>query len=161
MLDAAERDVEVEMQPGLPALLVDRARVAQSLQNLMRQALKMHGGGKGHLRLRARKTVALGKPMVRFDVIDPSRDLSETDVQHAFDPDPDLPRSAARSLALGLALGLARDLTRLHGGEAGCENLGGACWFLLLPVEQGPRGDAPLRARHEKDAPRRPDNEKR
>lgn len=132
-LDIVERDIEAEVQPGLPPLFVDRARIAQSLQNLVRQALKANG--KGPLRLRARSVTIDGASMVRFDVVDPSRDLSEADVKHAFDPDPDLPRAAGRSLALGLALGLARDLARLHGGDARCENAGGACWYLLLPVE--------------------------
>jgi two-component system cell cycle sensor histidine kinase PleC len=133
LLETVERDIEAEVQPGLPPLFVDRARIAQSLQNLVRQALKVNG--KGPLKVRARSITIEDVPMVRFDVVDPSRELSDAEVKHAFDPDPDLPRSAGRSLALGLAMGLARDLARLHGGDARAENAGGACWYLLLPIE--------------------------
>lgn len=137
LLETVERDVEAEIQPGLPPLFVDRARIAQSLQNLLRQALRSNG--RGALRLRARGVEVGGVAMVRFDVIDPSRDLSESEVKHAFDPDPELRRESGRSLALGLALGLARDLARLHGGDAFCESAGGACWYLLVPVDGGRR----------------------
>ncbi len=133
LLETTERELEAEIQPGLPPLFVDRARIAQSLQNLVRQALR--GSGKKALRLRARAVALDGRAMVRFDVVDPSRELSDAEVNHAFDPDPDLPRKAGRSLALGLALGLARDLARLHGGDARCENADGACWYLLVPVD--------------------------
>ena len=132
MLEQSDREIEAEVQPGLPALFVDRGRIAQALQNLVRQALR--GGGRGVLKLSARSIEVSGKPMVRFDVTDPSRELSDADVRHAFDPDPEMPRATARSLALGLALGLARDLARLHGGDARCESAGGACWYLLLPT---------------------------
>ncbi len=145
LLYTADRDMEAEVQPGLPPLFVDRARIAQSLQNLVRQALRANG--RGPLKLRARAMEVEGASMVRFDVVDPSRDLNEADLRHAFDPDPDLPRAKGRSLALGLAVGLARDLARLHGGDARCENAGGACWYLLLPVDPPADAVAPRSSR--------------
>jgi signal transduction histidine kinase len=127
--------VDVQVQPGLDPLHVDRERLAQALSNVLRVLAR--GGAK--LEVRVRLTSEDGARVVRFEVIDRSRTISETDAAHAFDPDPTA-RPSGRSLALGLALSLARDLVQLHGGDARAETIDrGTLHAIWVPAGDGKR----------------------
>ena len=83
---------------------------------------------------RVREVREGGPAIVRFELHDAGRPISEGDALRAFDPDP-AARPQGRSLALGLALSVARDLAQLHGGDARAEALdGGTLWIVWVPA---------------------------
>lgn len=144
--------VEVQVQPGLSPLFVDRARLGQAVFNVLRAVVR----GRAAIHARVRETTEAGRPVVRFELYDRGTPISATDAARAFDPDP-AARPQGRSLALGLALSVARDLAQLHGGGARAEPLdGGTNWMLWVPAEISDE-PAPRRARVPARGIRRPD----
>lgn len=134
-----EVSVEIEVQPGLEALYVDRGRLGQAVYNVLRAVAR----GRAKIVARVREVTEAGRPVLRFELHDRSSPLGPADAARAFDPDP-AARSQGRSLALGLALSVARDLAQLHGGGARAEALdGGTNWLLWVPSE--PSEEPPAR----------------
>jgi signal transduction histidine kinase len=145
--DADAPVVEVQLQPGLAPLWVDRARLGQAVLNVLRAAHK----GRARLSARVREAREAERPVIRFEILEPDRPISEADAARAFDPDPNA-RPQGRSLALGLALSVARDLAQLHRGDARCEPFdGGTNWIVWVPAESedapSPEPKRPARAR--------------
>lgn len=142
---AADADlpaIEAELQPGLSPLFVDRARLAQAVLNVLRATVRPRAA----LRARVREAREGEQSVIRFELHDRERAVSDADALRAFDPDPDA-RPQGRSLALGLALSVARDLAQLHGGDARAESFdGGTLWILWVPATS-PDAPPPKQAR--------------
>lgn len=111
--DAEVPEIDAQLQPGLSPLYVDRARLGQAVYNVLRAVAR----GTTPLRARVREVREGTRDVVRFELHDRERPISDADAARAFDPDP-AARPQGRSLALGLALSVARDFAQLHGGGA-------------------------------------------
>lgn len=131
---AAARRVEIvaHVPPGLPDVLGDFDRVAQVLDNLLTNALRLSPEG---------STVELStqalERTVRFTVRDQGPGLAPEDQQRVFDRFYRADRSRSRdSGGSGLGLAIARQLILLQGGEIGVEStLGeGATFWFTLPI---------------------------
>jgi signal transduction histidine kinase len=130
--ETEELIVDVQVQPGLDPLRVDRERLAQALSNVLRAVARK--GARLEARVRSMREGPTS--VVRFEVVDRSRAIGEADAARAFDPDPSA-RPSGRSLALGLAMALARDLVQLHGGDARAEIGGGTSTYAIwVPIDQ-------------------------
>jgi two-component system sensor histidine kinase KdpD len=143
----SDANIEAQVQPGLSPLYVDRARLGQALLNVMRAVPRDR-----KLHARVRESREGTRAVVRFELHDRAKPITDSDALRAFDPDP-AARPEGRSLAIGLALSVARDLAQLHGGDARAESLdGGTNWIVWVPAESDV--DPPPPARRSPRPPR-------
>jgi signal transduction histidine kinase len=121
--------VECEIQPDLPVVRADRARIAQVVANLAANAAKFTPRG-GHIRVSA---VADGDE-VRVAVADSGPGLAPEDLPRVFEPYWQAQRTA--SLGCGLGLKIARAIVEAHGGRMWVESEPGqgATFVFTLPV---------------------------
>lgn len=130
-------EIDTLVQPGLPPVYVDRARVVQAVVAAFRHAAR--NKIEGVLQLRA--TTGRGpdeRASLLVEVRDPSRTLHPDELARVFDAFGALrdTSSGQRRGGLGLALSLARSLVRLHGGEAWAESRApeGTRYVVAIPL---------------------------
>lgn len=141
---AAERVLSLRINNDVDdALLhVDRTRIDQALDNLLRNALT-HTPGGGTIAVRAsRATDEQGQNWVSLDVIDSGPGFGPDELSRVFDRfyRADSSRSRAQG-GTGLGLAIVRGIARAHGGEAVARNNAdgpGATVSLRLPIEPTP-----------------------
>jgi two-component system nitrogen regulation sensor histidine kinase GlnL len=129
-----------DYDPSLPEVLGDADRLAQSLWNLVRNALES-GASTVALRTRADHGVLIGESahrlVVRVEIADDGRGVPEDLAERIF-----LPLVSGRAEGTGLGLPLAQQVAREHGGSLSYRSRPGHTVFtLLLPVVE-PAGDA-------------------
>lgn len=138
---AAERELTLnsENTAGDVTLLVDRTRIDQALDNLIRNA-SIHTPGGGTITLQARRsTDERGRAWVSLDVVDTGPGFDPEELKRVFDRfyRADSSRSRAQG-GTGLGLAIVRGIARAHGGEAFARNNTdgpGATVSLRLPIE--------------------------
>jgi two-component system nitrogen regulation sensor histidine kinase GlnL len=122
-----------DYDPSLPDVLGDADRLAQSLWNLVRNALES-GASTVSLRTRADYGVLIGdvphRLAVRVEIADNGRGVPEDLAERIF-----LPLVSGRAEGSGLGLPLAQQVAREHGGSLSYRSRPGHTVFtLLLPV---------------------------
>lgn len=120
-----------DVAEGLPRVLADRARIVQSLDNLLANALKFTGpGGKVSVRARAKAG------FVEFSVDDNGRGMSAEELSHVFEPYWQADRRSRQGVGLGLAI--VRGIVEAHGGKVHCasELTKGSSFRFTIPVVQ-------------------------
>ena len=121
-----------EVEPGLPALTIDRVRVRQVLLNLLVNAVRFTESGSIRLK------VARSDGTVRFAVSDSGRGIGADELSRVFEP---FHTSGGDSGAKwfdgkGLGLPISKRYVEMHGGKIGAESVAGrgsTFWF-TLPV---------------------------
>ncbi|MCB0040912.1 MAG: hypothetical protein KDE23_14585 [Caldilinea sp.] len=121
-----------EVEPGLPALTIDRVRVRQVLLNLLVNAVRFTESGS------IRLEVARSDGTVRFAVFDSGRGIGAEELSHVFEP---FHTSGGDGGARwfdgkGLGLPISKKYVEMHGGKIGAESVAGrgsTFWF-TLPV---------------------------
>jgi signal transduction histidine kinase len=124
----------VEVEPNLPAVEVDRQRIAYVLSNFLTNAIKYSPSGTT-IRARAkRSTMRDGQPGVRFSVVDQGPGIDPEHREHVFERFYRVPGTAKKGAGLGLSI--AREITTAHRGEIGliCPPESGCDFFFVLPV---------------------------
>jgi signal transduction histidine kinase len=147
LLEDRQFELDVDIAPGLPHVLVDQERVVQAIMGLLSHAL--HANTHGAIRLAAR--VDRGPPgpagpQLRIDVSDNGPGIRETDQIAIFEAFREIQEPSGRRIGgLGLGLSLARELIRAHGGDVWfVSNQGrGTTFSVALPLGHG-SDDAPL-----------------
>ena len=122
-----------DYDPSLPELEGDADRLAQSLWNLVRNALES-GASMVSLRTRAEHNVLIGdtphRLAVRVEIADNGRGVPDDLAERIF-----LPLVSGRAEGSGLGLPLAQQVAREHGGSLAYRSRPGHTVFtLLLPV---------------------------
>ena len=115
------RELEVSVDPGLPALDADPALLRRVLDNLLDNARKYSDDG-------ARITLAAHQQdgAVSVEVTDGGIGLEEADLARLFTPFFRSDRSRARGTGgVGLGLALAKRVVEAHGGRIGAESAPG------------------------------------
>jgi signal transduction histidine kinase len=127
-------DITGEIQPGLPRLLVDAARIAQALTAIVLVAARF--AEKGHVVVRA--TMPSKGEQMRVDVEVTGRGISPADREKIFDAFKHADR-ARRHGSLGLGPSLARAIVELHGGavDVATTEAGGTVFHVWVPSERG------------------------
>jgi signal transduction histidine kinase len=127
---AAGREVEVEIDvdPGLPPLEMDRERLFGALRNLLENAVQ-HTPEGGQVTLRARPAAE----WVEVEVADTGPGFRHEDLPRLFDP-----FFSRRRGGTGLGLAIVRRVVEQHGGEVAAANQpgGGASVRLWLPLRR-------------------------
>jgi signal transduction histidine kinase len=117
---AREKGIEffLDLEPGLPTLVTDEARVRQILLNLCQNAIKFTEVGRVTLRVSRGSPAPDGGATVRFAVRDTGVGIAATDMQRLFRPFSQLEDSQTRrARGTGLGLYIARRLATLLGGR--------------------------------------------
>ena len=118
-----QRDVTLEIAPGLPQIDADPQRLRQSLSNLLSNALKFTPEG-GQIALKAWRDAAGG---VCFAVRDTGIGMDREKIAAALEPFRQLDGSLARRFeGAGLGLAITKSLVELHGGTLTIESAIGA-----------------------------------
>jgi signal transduction histidine kinase len=142
-------DVQVEtvVEPDLPMLLADDQLLAESLLNLINNALK-YSAGERWLAIRARTATNGHGPEVQITVEDHGIGIEEADLQHIFEPfyRGRAPRVAQVS-GTGLGLSLAHETIAAMGGRITVKSTfgQGSAFTIHMPVWQQPK-EAPTPA---------------
>jgi signal transduction histidine kinase len=131
---AVGSDVEIvaEIQPGVPRLYADGARLVQALTAVIQSAVRFTQQGAVHVRA----TLPAASGELRVDVESSGRTAPGTEREKLFDAFRDTDR-ARRHGSLGLGLSLARSILELHGGsiEVAVTKLGGTVFHIKIPIE--------------------------
>jgi len=127
-------DIIGEIQPGVPRVLVDPARLTQGLTAIILVAARF--AEKGNVVVRAGMPTS-GEQM-RIDVEVSGRGISPTDREKIFDAFKHADR-ARRHGSLGLGPSLARAIVELHGGgiDVDTTEAGGTVFHVWVPSERG------------------------
>jgi len=139
IVEGREVEIEAELQPGLPPVYADPARIVQSVVALIRHAARSMK--RSSVRLRAR--TALGPPgpaqQLRLEFYDAVGALPRAEVERIFEAFKEIAAPSGRRVGgLGMALSLSRELVRLHGGEVWADSVPGAGTVLCiaLPLDE-------------------------
>jgi signal transduction histidine kinase/PAS domain-containing protein len=121
--------LEHEVEPGLPLLSVDRARIHEALENLITNALKVLGPGKTVIVKAYRK-----ERTIQFSVTDDGPGIAPEEVPRLFDRY--FRGGKARGPGLGLGLAITRAIVEGHGGRIWVESaLGkGSTFSFTIPL---------------------------
>ena len=125
-------EIVAEIQPGVPRLYADGARLVQALTAVIQSAVRFTQQGTVHVRA----TLPASSGALRVDVESSGRTAPGTEPEKLFDAFRDTDR-ARRHGSLGLGLSLARSILELHGGaiEVAVTKLGGTIFHLTIPIE--------------------------
>jgi CheY-like chemotaxis protein len=127
--------LHVEVQPGLPALWIDRVRIRQVLLNLLVNATRFTD--QGSIRVRVHREA----DELIVAVEDTGRGIPEADLPRIFEAfrSTEQPLSTWHS-GTGLGLPISKQFVELHGGRIGVESTSGrgtTFWF-TLPAQAVP-----------------------
>ena len=144
-------NLEIDLQPGLPEMHQDQARLQQVLNNLLSNAIKFTPEG-GRIKISARRES--GDQLV-LQVSDTGVGIAEEYMETIFQKFRQASSSPAEDDAMtreytgtGLGLSIVKEICRLLGGEISVESqLGkGSTFTVRLPfvLEEQPRLDSPI-----------------
>jgi PAS domain S-box-containing protein len=137
-LKRADVSVQVDIDERLPRVVADAGQLQQVFLNLLMNAQRALGTGKGGtVRIAGELTRGLpvtGRPMrqvIKIEFSDDGPGIDPADLHYVFSP------FFSRSGGSGLGLALAKQIVHAHGGtiEAATEHGSGAKFTILLPVE--------------------------
>lgn len=134
LVDAAERgiDVRTSIEPGLPAVLIDRVQVQQVLVNLIRNAIEAmdDAGRTPQAGARMLEIRALAGPPVAVSVSDSGPGIAPAVAARLFEP-----FVTSKPDGMGVGLSICRSIIEAHGGtiEATPHPGGGAHFRFTLP----------------------------
>jgi signal transduction histidine kinase len=136
--ESAHNAIRLTVQPGAPiCIAADPARVRQSLENLIANALqKSPPSGVVNVFVRSEQR-ATNKRWARVEVIDEGPGISADELPHVFER---FYTRNKRTGGLGLGLYLAERMARIHGGSLAVDSAPGkgARFILSLPALDEP-----------------------
>ncbi|MDR1298900.1 MAG: cell wall metabolism sensor histidine kinase WalK [Oscillospiraceae bacterium] len=141
-LDARNRGYEmnIEVEPGIPTVWGDRARIEQVFMNVLTNAVKYTPPG-GRVDISCESADG----GVRVRISDTGIGIPAEDMPHVFDRFYRVDKARSReSGGTGLGLSIAREIVTRHGGEIKIESAPGAgtTVTVTLPAGAGWRGQA-------------------
>ncbi|BDG02264.1 sensor histidine kinase [Anaeromyxobacter oryzae] len=129
-----DRRVEVELEPGLPAIDGDAVLLRRAIDNLLDNARKYSPPG-SELRVRALRR---GEE-VAIEVVDRGEGIAAEDLDRIFTPFFRADRSRARATGgVGLGLPLARRIAEAHGGTLVARSAPGAGTTMTVTLPAAP-----------------------
>ena len=130
-----QQRIDLEVEPGLPAIFTDRRKLTQILINLMANAVKFTPDG-GVILLRAR---ASGASMIALSVEDDGVGIPPAEIGKIFEAFHQVDATAEREYGgAGLGLSLVQRLVEVMGGEVRVESVEGkgSTFTVTLPRSQ-------------------------
>ena len=135
-------DWHADIEPGLPQVLGDPARLQQVVLNLISNAVKFTAHGEIGLQIQ------VDGDMVAVSVSDTGLGVPPEDQDAIFDEFRQSERTAARGYSgMGVGLAICRQLVTLHGGQIRVRSAGGeesgSTFTFTLPTAKVPTTDEP------------------
>jgi len=134
-LDQKEISIELDIEPGIQDMLLDRDQIDQVLDNLVSNAIK-YTPERGAIVIGARQT---GKDWLEVMVQDNGMGIPRKDLSRIFDRFYRVDKARSRNMGgTGLGLSIAREIVKAHGGTITLEselNQGTRVIF-ALPIQQ-------------------------
>jgi two-component system, NtrC family, sensor histidine kinase KinB len=130
-------DLESDVAPELPAVVVDRDRVAHIFDNLIVNALN-HTERGGKIRLTAQPAPGA----VRFSVADSGEGIAAEHLPHIFERFYRVPGSRQRG-GVGLGLAIVREIVVAHGGQIDVASRPGAGTTFTFSLPTSPTATSP------------------
>ncbi len=126
----AGHEFRLELEEGLPEVLLDSELFDQVIENLVRNACEAQEGTKGIVRLNVQ---ADGDQHVLFRVCDAGPGIPKSQERHLFKP-----FYTTRSDGTGVGLALVKKVIQEHGGSVNVSksDLGGTCFSLRVPIRE-------------------------
>ncbi len=130
MLEEATRRrirIEIDVEPGLPALALDRIQIQQVLVNLIRNGIEaMESTQRGALQIRSMRTGDL----IRTEIRDTGAGIRA--IEKVFEP-----FFSTKSHGMGMGLAISRTIIESHGGRLWAEDNqpSGAIFIFTLPAK--------------------------
>jgi signal transduction histidine kinase len=129
-------DIATELDPGLPGVIADPAKLKQILYNYLSNALKFTAEG-GHVTVRVS---AEGERDFRIEVEDTGMGIRPEDIETLFTEFHQLDASTSKKHpGTGLGLALTRRIVEAQGGRVGVQSVygRGSVFFAVLPRAPG------------------------
>jgi signal transduction histidine kinase len=130
--------LKIDVAPGLPAVPVDRQRIAYVFTNLITNAVK-YSPTAGEIKIAAQPgQTRAGQPCVRFAVKDQGPGITPEHQEHIFERFYRIP--GTNKSGAGLGLSIAREIVVAHGGEIGVISRPGegSEFFFVIPLPVAP-----------------------
>jgi signal transduction histidine kinase len=147
---AAGFEITQNVEPGLPAVMVDPVALSKSLQNLLVNAVKYSGNSRWiGINASLARSPERSHKEVRISVRDRGMGIDHSELGHVFEPFYRSPRvSAAQIHGTGLGLPLAKNIVEAMGGRISVDSeLGvGSVFTLHLPVAEEGKVHRPILA---------------
>ena len=125
--------LKTSLDPDIPALVLDRDKITEVLDNLVNNALKYTQAGGVTVSSRFDGE----KHQVEVRVQDTGRGIKEEDIVKLFEKFQRLDDPYQKQAGTGLGLAICKEIIRQHGGTVGVESKKdqGSCFYFILPVE--------------------------
>jgi signal transduction histidine kinase len=135
LIGGMEVEIVGEIQPGVPHVIADPARLTQALTAIILVAARF--AERGHVLVRA--SMPAGDDRLRIDVDVTGRGIAPADQEKIFDAFKHADR-ARRHGSLGLGPSLARSIVELHGGaiDVKTTEAGGTVFHVWVPSDRAP-----------------------
>ena len=129
--------VEMDLDPGLPDVAMDTARIEQVLTNLLTNAIR-YGHEEGVVRVGSMRCQAPDAQAVEIYVEDDGPGIGAADRERVFEPYVRGDHASDRA-GLGIGLAICHRILASHGGSIRVEEslLGGARFVFELPFAPG------------------------
>jgi PAS domain S-box-containing protein len=105
-------EIEVRVDPGLPAVLADRIQIEQVLLNLLRNAIDAIATSDGHERSIVLEAHRKGGHRVEISVADSGPGVTAEVANRLFDP-----FTTTKPEGMGMGLSISRSIVESHGGR--------------------------------------------
>ncbi|MBI4747330.1 MAG: response regulator [Acidobacteria bacterium] len=130
--------LEIQLEPGLPAISADRGKLERVFANLLSNALKFTpNGGKISVAgsVESGTGVEIGQHFLKISITDTGEGIPAEDIPYLFEPYRQS-KSTKKQLGVGLGLTIVRRIVAAHGGNISVHSqLGvGTCFTVLLPA---------------------------
>lgn len=130
-----DTDLQLELAPGLPAVLADSVQVQQVILNLVMNALDALQTVPARQRRIVVTTAVRGEHAAEVTVCDTGPGLADVEPERLFGP-----FYSTKPQGLGVGLTISRSIIERHGGRLLADPVtGGACFRFTLPVASAAR----------------------
>jgi len=131
LIAGSDVQIQAEIQPGIPKLLLDSSRSVQALTSIILTSARLVDRGV----VSVRATMPDETDRLRIEIESPANNLRTEERDKMFEAFKHV-GSARKHGALGLGLSLARSIVEIHGGSIEVENSGGggAVFRMWLPI---------------------------
>jgi signal transduction histidine kinase len=121
---------QVELEPGLPAVPMDRRLIRQALVNVVVNAIQAMPRG-GVVKVRARRELYSGRPHLRIDISDQGMGIPAELLHRVFEP-----FFTTKAQGTGLGLAVVKRILEEHRGEITVESTSdrGTTFTLRFPL---------------------------